>query len=86
MPGLESLIRLTMLGLLTAVALPRLQARMQTQTQYAIDQMLQAQDLAFSADEARASTLNSQAPLPTVDVSQYISRALYDRLVSAHSS
>ena len=86
MPGLESLIRLTMIGLLTAVALPRLQARMQTQTQYAIDRMLQAQDLAFSVDEARASTLNSQAPLPTVDVSQHISQALYDRLVSAHSS
>ena len=86
MPGLESLIRLTMIGLLTAVALPKLQARMQTQTQYAINQMLQAQDLAFSADEARVPTLNSQAPLPTVDVSRYISRALYDRLVSAPSS
>ena len=81
MPGLESLIRLTVICLLTTVALPKLQARMQTQAQRAIDRTLQAQGLFFPSDEAHVSTSRSQAPLPTVHVSQ----ALYARLVSASS-
>ena len=80
MPGLESLIRLTVIGLLATVALPKFQVHMQTQTQRAIDQMLQAQDLSFPIDGVHVPTYG-QAPLPTVHVSQ----ALYARLVSASS-
>lgn len=80
MPGLESLIRLTMICLLTTVALPKLQAQVQTQAQCAIGQMLQAQDLSFPIDEVHVP-IRAQAPLPTV----YVSQALYARLVSASS-
>jgi hypothetical protein len=53
----------------------------QTQAQRAIGRMLQAQDLSFPIDEVHVLTSSSQAPLPTV----YVSQTLYARLVSASS-
>ncbi len=80
MTGLESLIRLTVMCLLATVALPKLQAHMQTQTQRAVAQMFQAQDLSFPIHEVHVPT-HAQEPLPTVHVSE----ALYAQLVSASS-
>lgn len=80
MNGLESLIRLTVMCLLATATLPKFQAQMQTQTQRAVAQMMQAQDLSLPIPEVHVPT-HAQEPLPTV----YVSEALYSQLISASS-
>jgi len=80
MTGLESLIRVSLMCLLAGAILPALQAQLQSQTQRAVAQMLQAQDLSFPIHGVHVPT-HAQEPLPTV----YVSQALYAQLVSASS-